>query len=145
MFFKLNKFPNYPQISSYKRLSHFLTPLKFHNNWMGLFWREEGCTMKYSLSSKEIPRAKREGFPENLGYILWYISNWVTIKPFSITTPALSFLEINIGRVDIPYCSDNSAIRDSPGYTGSINDAHLFLDNYVSHWREEEKYTLEFW
>ena len=50
--------------------------------------------MKYSLSPREIPRAKPEGFPEGLGYISLYIP----IKTFSITTSAVSFLEINIGR-----------------------------------------------
>ena len=63
--------------------------------------------MKYSLSLREIPRAKVEGFPEGSGYISSYIPNQVTIKTFSITTPALTFLEINIGRVDSPYCSDS--------------------------------------
>ena len=56
--------------------------------------------MKYSLSPREIPRAKPEGFPKGTGYISSYILTQVTIQTFSLTTPALTFLEINIGRVD---------------------------------------------
>ena len=69
--------------------------------------------MKYSMSPREIPRAKPKGFPEGLGYISLYILTRVTIQTFSIKTPALSFLEINIGRVDSPYCSDSWAIWEN--------------------------------
>ena len=31
--------------------------------------REEGCTVKFSLSTREIVRAEPEGFPEGSGYI----------------------------------------------------------------------------
>ena len=37
-----------------------------------------------------------EGFLEGSGYISSYIPTKVTIQKFSITTPELSFLEINI-------------------------------------------------
>ena len=48
--------------------------------------------MKYSLSPREIPRAKPEGFPEGSGYISLYILTIVTIQTFSMTTPGLTFL-----------------------------------------------------
>ena len=63
--------------------------------------------MKYSLSLREIPRAKPAGFHQGSGYISSFIPTPVTIQTFSITTSALSFLEINIGRVDSLYCSDS--------------------------------------
>ena len=69
--------------------------------------------MKYSLSLREIPRAKAEGFPEGSGNISSNIPTQVTIQTFSITTPALTFLEINIGRVDSPYCFNSWAIREN--------------------------------
>ena len=69
--------------------------------------------MKYSLSPREIPRAKPEGYPEGSGYISLYIPTQITIQTFSITTPALSFLGINIGRVDFPYCYKSWAIREN--------------------------------
>ena len=70
--------------------------------------------MKYSLSPRVILRAKQKGFLEGSGYISSYIPTQVTIlKTFSITTPALSFLKINIGRVDFPYCFDSWAIREN--------------------------------
>ena len=49
--------------------------------------------MKYSLSPREIPRAKPEGFLEGLsGYISLYFLTLVTIQTFSITNPGLTFL-----------------------------------------------------
>ena len=69
--------------------------------------------MKYSLSPREIPRAKPEGFLEGSNYISSYIPTRVTIQTFSITTPVLSFLEINIGRVYSPYCSDSWEIWEN--------------------------------
>ena len=60
--------------------------LKYIKTWtinitVSVFWREEGCTMKCSLST----RAKPKGFPEGSGYISLYIPTWVTIQTFSIT------------------------------------------------------------
>ena len=69
--------------------------------------------MKYSLGPREIPRAKLKGFPEGSDYISLYIPTGVTIQTWSFTTPALSFLEINIGRVDYLYCSDSWVIREN--------------------------------
>ena len=69
--------------------------------------------MEYSLSPNEMLRAKPEGFPEGSGYILSYIPTRVTLHTFPITTPALSFLEINIGRVNSLYCSNSWAIREN--------------------------------
>ena len=69
--------------------------------------------MKYSMSLREILRAKPQGFPEGSGYISSYIPIQVTIHTFSITTPALPFLDINIGRVDSLYCSDSWAIQEN--------------------------------
>ena len=66
--------------------------------------------MKYSRSPREIARAKPEGFAEGSGYILSYNPTPVTIQTFSIKTPALTFLEINIRRVYFPYCSDSWGI-----------------------------------
>ena len=65
--------------------------------------------MKYSLSQKEITRAKPKGFPEGSGYISSYFLPRVTIKTLSITNPALTFL----GRIDSPYCSDSWAIQEN--------------------------------
>ena len=48
--------------------------------------------MKYSLSPREIPRAKPEAFLKSTGYISLYFLTQVTIKTFSITNPALTFL-----------------------------------------------------
>ena len=61
--------------------------------------------MKYSLSPREIPRAKPGGFSEGSGYISFYFLTRVTTETFSITNPALTFdlWEINTGRVDSPY------------------------------------------
>ena len=69
--------------------------------------------MIYSLSPREIPRANPKGFPKGSGYISSYIPTQVTILTFIITTPAVSFLEINIGRVDSPYCSDSWSIWEN--------------------------------
>ena len=63
------------------------------------------------MSPRETPRAKPKGYPKGPGYILSNILTRVTIQTFSITTPAFTFLEINIERVDSPYCSDSWAIR----------------------------------
>ena len=41
--------------------------------------------MKYSLSTREIPRAEPEGFPEGSGYISPYIPTGVIIQTFSIS------------------------------------------------------------
>ena len=48
--------------------------------------------MKYSLSPREILRAKPKGFPEGSDYILLYFLTRVTIQKFSITNPALTIL-----------------------------------------------------
>ena len=40
--------------------------------------------MKYSLSQREIPREKPQGFPNGSGYISLYIPTPVTIQIFSI-------------------------------------------------------------
>ena len=58
--------------------------------------------MIYSRSPREIPRAKPEGSSEGSGYISSYIPTQVIIQTFSMTTQALSFLEINIERLDSP-------------------------------------------
>ena len=50
-----------------------------------VLWREEGYTVKYTLSTREIPRAEPEGFPEGSGYISPYIPTWVVIQTFSIS------------------------------------------------------------
>ena len=47
--------------------------------------QEEGYTVKYGRSPREIPRAEPEGFPEGSGYISPYIPTRVTIQTFSIT------------------------------------------------------------
>ena len=69
--------------------------------------------MKYSLSPREIHRAKLEGFPKGSGYISSYIPTRVTIQTFSITTGALSFLEIYFGILHSPYCSESCAIWEN--------------------------------
>ena len=45
----------------------------------------EGCTVEYSLTTREIVRAEPEGFPEGSGYISPYIRTWVIIQTFSIS------------------------------------------------------------
>ena len=82
-------------------------------NTVSLLWREEGYTIKYSLSQREILRATPKRFPGGSGYISLYIATPLTIQTFLITTAALTFLEINIGRVDYLYCSDIWAIWEN--------------------------------
>ena len=65
------------------------------------------------MSPRDIPRAKPEGYPKRSGFISSYIQTRVPIQTFSITTPALSFLEINIARVDSPYFFDSWAIWEN--------------------------------
>ena len=69
--------------------------------------------MKYSLSQREILRATPKRFLEGSGYISSYIATPVTIQTFLITTAALTFLEINIGRFYSLYCSDSWAIWEN--------------------------------
>ena len=57
-----------------------------------VLWGEEGYTMNYSLSPREIPRPKPEGFPEGPDYISLCFLTQVTIQTFTITNPALTFL-----------------------------------------------------
>ena len=74
--------------------------LKIFQDWWkhcpieSVLWQEEGYTMKYSLS----PR----GNPKGSGYISSYIPTQVKIQTLSITTPALTFLEINIDSRILP-------------------------------------------
>ena len=92
---------------------NFLWALNIGDVWRQIdyivfvFWREEGYTMKYSLS----PREKAKGYPEGSVNISLYFPTWVTIKALSTTTPSWSFLEIHIGRVECPYCYESWAIR----------------------------------
>ena len=69
--------------------------------------------MKYCFSPREILRAKPKVFPDGSEYISSYILTGVTIQTFSHTFPALNLLEIYIGRVDSPYCSNSWAIREN--------------------------------
>ena len=69
--------------------------------------------MKYSLSPREISRAKPKGFSEGSVYISWDIPTQVTLQTYPITTAAFSFLEINIGRVYSPYCTNSWAIQEN--------------------------------
>ena len=50
--------------------------------------------MKYSLSPREIPRAKPEGFLKGSGYISSYFLTQVTIQTIFIKNPALTFLQM---------------------------------------------------
>ena len=59
--------------------------LKYLWNIVSVLWREEGYTVKYSLTLRKIPRADAKGFPEGSGYISQHIPNWVTIRTFSFT------------------------------------------------------------
>ena len=52
---------------------------------VSVLWQEEGYTGKYSLSTRQIPRADSNGFPEGSGYISPYIPTWVIIQTFSIS------------------------------------------------------------
>ena len=52
--------------------------------------------MKYSLSPREIPKAKLKQFPEVSGYCILQFLTRVTIQTFSITNPAFA-LEISFG------------------------------------------------
>ena len=45
-----------------------------------VLWREEGYTLKYCLSPKEIPRAPPSGFPSGSGNISLYTPTRVTIQ-----------------------------------------------------------------
>ena len=61
---------------------------------VSLLWQEEGYTVIYSLSTREIPRAKPDEFPEGSGYISPYIPTWVIIHSQFLKSilPVLSFL-----------------------------------------------------
>ena len=59
-----------------------IVAIAFFGNIVTVLWQEEGSTMKYSLSPREILRAKPEGFPEDSGYISLYIPSQVTIQTF---------------------------------------------------------------
>ena len=48
--------------------------------------------MKYSVSRREILKAKPKVFPEGSGYISSYFLTRVTIQTFLITNPTLTFL-----------------------------------------------------
>ena len=74
---------------------HIAQCFKRLHKTVSVLWQEEGYTVKYSLSSREIPRAEPEGFPEGSGYISPYIPTWVIIQTFSICkrfTQVLSFV-----------------------------------------------------
>ena len=58
------------------KIFHYIVPV---------LWREEGYTVKYSLTPREIPMAEPKGFPEGSGYISPYIPTWVMIQTFSIS------------------------------------------------------------
>ena len=53
--------------------------------------------MKYSLSTREIPRAEPEGFPEESGYISPYIPTGVIIQTFSISKSIFLVLSFLVG------------------------------------------------
>ena len=57
----------------------------FGRGTVSVLWREEEYTVKYSLNTREIPRAEPKGFPEGSGYISPYIPTWVKIQTFSIS------------------------------------------------------------
>jgi hypothetical protein len=78
---------------------------------------------------KPEPKGKADGFPDGSGSLSLYIPTRVTIQTFSITTPALSFLEINIGRVDSPYCSNSWAIRENIAHTRELNFNIIMFSN----------------
>ena len=62
---------------------------------ISVLWRQDGYTVIYSLSPREIPRAEPEVFPEGSGYISPYILTWVIIQTLSILkshTSNMSFL-----------------------------------------------------
>ena len=48
--------------------------------------------MKYSMSPRENPRAKPEGFHEGSGYISSYFLTQFKVQTFSIKNPAFTFL-----------------------------------------------------
>ena len=64
-------------------------------NIASVLWRDKGFTVKYSLSTREIPRAEPGGCPGASGYISPYIQTWVIIHTFSMSksyTSRMSFL-----------------------------------------------------
>ena len=65
---------------------------------VSVLWREEGYTVKYSLSTREIPRAEPEGFPKGWGYISLYILTWVIIQTFSISKSFTSSIVLLVGQ-----------------------------------------------
>ena len=50
--------------------------------------------VKYSLSTREIPRAEPKGFPEGRGYISPYIPTSVIIQRFSISKNYASSIDL---------------------------------------------------
>ena len=63
-----------------------------------LLWQEEGYMLKYSLSTRELPRAEPNGFPEGSSYILPYIPTWVIIQTFSISKSYTSVLSCLVAK-----------------------------------------------
>ena len=59
--------------------------IEWSGNIVSVLWREEGYTVKCSLSTREILRAEPGGFTEGSGYISLYILTWVTIQSFSMS------------------------------------------------------------
>ena len=57
---------------------------------VSVLWQEQGYTVKYSLSTKEIPRGEPKGFLEGSGYISPYIPTWVIIQTCSISKSYIS-------------------------------------------------------
>ena len=89
--------------------------------------------MKYSLSPREILRAKHKGFPEGSGYI----SSYIPIQgrqTSSITTSALTYLEINIWRVCSSYYFDSwqygKILPSWLRYTGVLNLNIIMCSNW---------------
>ena len=63
------------------------------SNIVTVLWREEGFTMKYCLSPREIPRTDSEGFPKGSGNISLYTQTGITIQSFSITSTSQYFMK----------------------------------------------------
>ena len=117
---------------------YWILYIKWCANIVSVLWREEGYTMKYSLSPREIPRSKPEGhseikargkfwswssrevpsskpdgFLEGSCYISLYFPTRVKIQTSQLLLQLWPDWEMYIGRVDYQYCSDGWAIREN--------------------------------
>ena len=106
----------------FKSFSHYC---RFNGTTVSV-WQEEGYTVKYSLSTREMPRAEIKGFTEGSVFISSYIPTRVIIQIFSISKSYTSSIVLHgraileelilrigqaAGAIFSQYCPVDEAIR----------------------------------